>query len=29
VADRDEAGPVVAHQALKLVKPPPPDGQAG
>jgi small-conductance mechanosensitive channel len=31
VADREEAGPVVAHQALKLVKPPPPppDGQAG
>jgi small-conductance mechanosensitive channel len=27
VADREEAGP-VAHQALKLVKPPPPEGQA-
>jgi small-conductance mechanosensitive channel len=28
VADREEAGPVAAHQALKLVKPPPPEGQA-
>jgi small-conductance mechanosensitive channel len=25
VADREEAGPVAAHQALKLVKPPPPE----
>jgi small-conductance mechanosensitive channel len=29
VAGSEEAGPVAAHQALKLVKPPPPEGQAG
>ena len=29
VAGHEDAGPVAAHQALKLVKPPPPEGQAG